>query len=81
MKKFNKGDIVEIIGNIPFDLRNEKKPLIGTVTNIDGYYIMVRPKNKKWFAEFYPGELEHYIDIKKVRRLKLKQINNVSKNL
>ena len=81
MKIFKKGDIVEIIGNIPCDLKNKKTTLIGTVTSIDGYYIMVRPKYKKWIAEFYPGELDHYVDIKKVRKLKLKQINNVSKNI
>ena len=75
MKNFKKGDIVEIIGNIPFDIINKKRPLLVTITSIDGCYIMVRPKYKKWIAEFYSGEIEHYIDIKKVRKLKLKQIN------
>ena len=56
---FKKGDKVEIIGNIPFHLKKEPKPLIGRVTNVDGFYILVKPRYKRWEAEFYPGEIRH----------------------
>lgn len=83
MKIFEKGDIVEIIGNIPFDLKNEKSPILGTVMNVDGSYIYVKYWNnvirKNHLYEFYSGELEH-INIKKERKLKLKKLNDVSKN-
>jgi hypothetical protein len=52
-----KGETVEIVGNIPFHLQKAKRPLLGTITNVDGSYILVRPKRRKWEAEFYPGEL------------------------
>ena len=81
MKSFKIGDKVEITGNIPFALLNAKKPLIGTITSIDGYYIMVKPRYRRWTAEFYPSELKLYKNIKEERKLKLKKINNVSKNL
>lgn len=81
MKIFKKGDKVEIIGNVPITLKNSKNPLIGTIINIDGSYIYVRPKYNIDSYEFYPNELKHYIDIKKERKLKLKKINNDSKNL
>ena len=74
---FKKRDIVEIVGNIPFGLSKDKKPLIGTVISVDGSYILVRPKYKRWFAEFYPGEVEHYINNKQERRKKLKKINKL----
>jgi len=57
--KFKKGDRVEIIGNIPFQLQKKEKPLIGTITNIDGLYILVRPIYKRYECEFYPSELKH----------------------
>ena len=41
------GDVVEIISNIPFQLKDEPKPLLGTVTSVDGSYILVRPKYKR----------------------------------
>lgn len=52
------GDKVEIIGNIPFHLLKAPRPLLGTITNIDGAYILVKPRYKRWEAEFYPGELK-----------------------
>jgi len=73
--KFKKGDKVEIVGNIPFDLLNAAKPIIGTIVSIDGFYILIRPKYKRYIAEFYANEIKHYIDIKKERKLKLKKIN------
>ncbi len=54
------GDIVEIVGNIPFHLKKEDKPLFGKITNIDGAYILVRPKNHNHECEFYPNELKLY---------------------
>ena len=53
-----KGSKVEIIGNIPHPLKDTPRPLLGIVTNIDGYYITVRPKYKRWVGEFYENELK-----------------------
>lgn len=58
-KPFKVGEKVEIIANVPFVLKNKPKPLFGTITNIDGAYISVKPKYHKWIAEFYPSELKH----------------------
>lgn len=52
------GDKVEIIGNIPFSLKDKPRPLLGKIVNIDGAYISVRPKYQRYEAEFYPGELK-----------------------
>ena len=60
--KFYVGDKVEIIGNIPFYLKDKPRPLLGTITEIDGAYILVRPKYQRWEAEFYPGELKKLSD-------------------
>ena len=55
------GDIVEIVGNIPFHLLNKPRPLLGKVTNIYGAYILVRPQcNQRSECEFYPNELKLY---------------------
>jgi hypothetical protein len=51
------GDKVEIIGNIPYQLKNKPKPLLGRITNIDGLYILVKPKYQRYECEFYPNEL------------------------
>jgi hypothetical protein len=56
-RNFKKGQKVEIVGNIPFELKNKPKPLLGTVTEVDGAYILVRPKYSRMVAEFYPNEL------------------------
>lgn len=56
--KIEIGTKVEIIGNIPFCLKNAKKPLIGTVTNVNGFYILVKPRYKRFVAEFYRNELK-----------------------
>jgi len=82
--KFKKGDIVEIVSNIPFDLLNKVTPIIGTIIDIDEFYILVKPKYKRYACEFYANEIRHYKDIKKERKLKLKKINKFkydSKNL
>lgn len=57
-KGFEKGDKVEIVGNIPIQFRNKPRPLLGTVTNVDGAYILVKPKYHRYECEFYPGELK-----------------------
>lgn len=41
MSKFKRGDRVEIIGNIPFQLKDKPRPILGTVTVIDGAYLYV----------------------------------------
>jgi len=81
MKRFSfkKGDVVEIVGNIPFHLQKKKRPLIGTVTNVNGSYILVRPKFQRWVAEFYPGEIKHYTSLGQERKKKLKKINKINK--
>lgn len=57
-KKLKAGVKVEIIGNIPFYLKDKPKPLLGTITNVNGAYILVKPKYQRWEAEFYPSELK-----------------------
>lgn len=52
------GDKVEVIGNIPFALKDAPRPIVGRVTRIDGSYILVKPRYRRWEAEFYPGELK-----------------------
>lgn len=52
------GDKVEIVGNIPFQLKDKPRPLLGTITNIDGHYILVRPKYQRYECEFYICELK-----------------------
>ncbi len=59
--KFKKGDKIEIISNIPFPLKNKKRPFTGRVVNVDGAYILVKPTYKRWTAEFYPNEIKHFV--------------------
>lgn len=56
--KFKVGDRVEIIGNIPFQLHKEPPPFLGKITDINGAYIYVRPKYKRYICEFYSCELK-----------------------
>ena len=58
-RRFKVGDKVEIIGNIPFQLKDKPKPLLGTITNIDGGYILIRPKFQRYECEFYSVELNY----------------------
>jgi hypothetical protein len=58
-KFFRKGDKVEIIGNIPFVLKDKPRPLLGRITFIDGAYIYVKPLGQRWEGEWYPCELKH----------------------
>lgn len=52
------GDKVEIIGNIPFQLKDKPRPLLGRIVGIDGSYILVKPKWQRHNCEFYPNELK-----------------------
>ena len=52
------GNNIEITGNIPFQLKNKPRPLLGRITNIDGKYILVKPKYQRYECEFYPSELK-----------------------
>jgi hypothetical protein len=61
--QFKKGDKVEIVGNIPFPLKGAPRPLLGTVVHVDGFYIDVRPRYKRWIAEFYGNELKLIIKL------------------
>lgn len=56
MARFKKGDKVEIVGNIPFTLK-DKRPILGTVTSVDGAYIYVKPRYQRWEGEWYANEL------------------------
>jgi len=55
------GTIVEIIANIPFQLKDKPRPLLGRITAIDGYYVLVKPKYQRYECEFYPNELKVFI--------------------
>jgi len=57
-RRIKVGDKVEIVGNIPAPLKNKPRPLLGRVTNVDGAYILVKPRYQRWEGEFYPGELK-----------------------
>ena len=61
-EKLKVGSKVEIISNIPFQLKKKPKPLLGTVTAIDGFYILVRPKYQRYECEFYRNELKRIDD-------------------
>ena len=52
------GDTVEMISNLGKELRAMPKPRLGTVTHVDGEYIMVKPNGKDWVQEFYRNELK-----------------------
>ena len=52
------GDNVEIIGNIPFQLKDKPRPLLGKVKIIDGAYIYVKPRYQRHECEFYACELK-----------------------
>lgn len=56
-----KGDKVEIISNIPHQLVNLPKPIIGTVLFIDGEYVIVRPHYKRYTVEFLCNELRKVV--------------------
>lgn len=56
---FKIGDPVEIIGNIPYQLKDKPRPLLGKIIDIDGAYILVRPKYQRYECEFYRGEIKH----------------------
>lgn len=58
-REFKKGDKVEIIGNIPFVLKDKPLPLLGKVTHVDGFYISVKPLYQRWEGEWYYNELRH----------------------
>ena len=58
-RRLRVGDTVEIIGNITFQLKDKPKPLLGKITNIDGSYILVKPKYQRYEREFYSGELKY----------------------
>ena len=57
-KAIKKEDKIEIIGNIPFQLKNKPRPLLGRVTNVDGHYVLVKPRYQRYECEFYPCELK-----------------------
>lgn len=57
-QKLKVGSKVEIVGNIPYQLKGQKRPLLGRVVSIDGLYILVKPKHKRYECEFYPSELK-----------------------
>jgi hypothetical protein len=65
MKPFKVGDKVEILVRIRLLQDSETSPFkrqFGTITNINGAYILVRPKWRRWETECYPNELK-LIDI------------------
>jgi hypothetical protein len=55
-----KGDIVEMTGNLSKDLKSMTKPRLGMVENVDGAYILVRPEGKTYLVEFLENEVKFY---------------------
>ena len=51
------GDKVKILRKDIFHLKDVENPT-GTVTNVNGSYITVRPRYKRWVIELYPNEVE-----------------------
>lgn len=58
---FKSGDKVEIVGNIPFQLKDKPKPLLGRVISVDGFYVYVKPLWQRWEGEWYKNELRLYV--------------------
>jgi hypothetical protein len=50
-------DKVEITGNIPFMLKDKPRPIMGTVTKVDGFLVMVKPKGCRWEVELLDNEV------------------------
>ena len=69
-EKLKVGSKVEIISNIPFQLKKKPKPLLGTVAAIDGFYILVRPKYQRYECEFYRNELKLVVHPEDIRSTK-----------
>ena len=57
-RTFKKGDKIEILSNLPVELKNKPKPILGRVVSVDGYYIYVKPKYQRFEMECYSGELK-----------------------
>ncbi len=51
------GDKVEITGNIPFPLKGKSRPILGTVIDVDGAYVFVKPRYRKWVVELLENEV------------------------
>jgi hypothetical protein len=58
-RRFKVGDKVEVVGNIPYELLDKTRPLVGRVSLVNGLYILVKPHYKRRVAWFYPSELKH----------------------
>lgn len=59
MSELQIGDRVEILRKDIFHLNGvEGWDRWGTVTDIDGFYITVRPKRKRWEIELYDNEVK-----------------------
>lgn len=57
---FHVGDRVEILGYEKVVSWGKLKPQkFGYVTNVNGAYILVRPRWQKFVVERYPNELRH----------------------
>jgi hypothetical protein len=54
---FNVGDIIEIISNIPYNLKDKPRPILGKIISIDGWYVMVKPKYQRYICECYQNEI------------------------
>jgi hypothetical protein len=51
-----KGDKVEILSNKPKEFAHIN-PWYGTIVDVDGHYVLVRPKYQRWEGEWYKNEL------------------------
>lgn len=54
------GDRVEMLSNLSKEELKMKKPRIGFVDAVDGSYILVRPRWKKYQIDFLRNEVKLY---------------------
>ena len=52
---YKRGDRVRILSNIGKQLENDR---VGTITNIDGWYVDIKLDKSKAIVERYPNEIE-----------------------
>lgn len=55
------GDRVEMLSNLSKEELKMKKPRIGFVEAVNGDYILVRPRYKKYQIDFLRNEVKLYI--------------------
>lgn len=73
---YDKGEKVEIIGNLGKEFDNKPRPIYGKVISQNGFYVLVKPRYQRWVGEWYANELKHIeYDPIHIRKLKLESLN------